>query len=256
MGTNLISASSFSSPARHPYGFAVPDLEKRLTRFEAPADRKQMALKLRFAASKTAFLKLDRGLLLLVGQSNSPSDEVEFLATDHSFALELPVGFQALFLDGPACAITNCFQVLDLPGLSRFVGRPGNYGLVRAIKADIHKRYACLPGFSLIDELMRAVLRAPEHGVAGLAEMAGYSVRQLQRIFLRYAGFAPKEFLEILRFERAAAGQGGLPEGYYDQSHYIKAYRRFAGGTPGRKAAGLSDFSYTGHASPFIVSSI
>jgi transcriptional regulator GlxA family with amidase domain len=81
--------------------------------------------------------------------------------------------------------------------------------------------------------------------VADLGEATGYSCRQLQRIMLRYAGFPPKTFLELLRFEDCKAmpegpadGRGlltiALDSGYYDQSHMIREFSRFSGLPTGR----------------------
>jgi AraC-like DNA-binding protein len=79
-------------------------------------------------------------------------------------------------------------------------------------------------------------------GSAVLAEEAGVSVRQLQRMFAAQLGFAPKVVARILRFQRAlrvlmddrqvALGDLASAVGYFDQAHFIRDFRQFTGGVP------------------------
>lgn len=87
-------------------------------------------------------------------------------------------------------------------------------------------------------------LVAPSTGdvrVAVVARSLGLSERQLERRFLQRVGITPKRFATLLRFERALAlartapslTAAALDAGYYDQSHFIRDFRRFAGIAPG-----------------------
>ncbi len=67
--------------------------------------------------------------------------------------------------------------------------------------------------------------------VAELARRCACSPRQLQRQILKHFGYSPKTFLKILRFQ--AAIRQNQPDGYADQSHFIRDCRRVAGLTPG-----------------------
>lgn len=65
------------------------------------------------------------------------------------------------------------------------------------------------------------------------------SARQLRRLFKIYIGEAPKTFSKIIRFQhtlghitRSQNQQVWMGEGYYDQPHLIKDFKRFAGITP------------------------
>jgi AraC-like DNA-binding protein len=78
--------------------------------------------------------------------------------------------------------------------------------------------------------------------IASLAEAAGCSQKHLITQFTSEIGLTPKVFARVLRFGRAAEllvaeGGGTLAEialecGYYDQSHFNRDFREFAGVTP------------------------
>jgi AraC-like DNA-binding protein len=78
-------------------------------------------------------------------------------------------------------------------------------------------------------------------GVAEVARLLGLSERQLERRFLERVGVTPKRFATLRRFERAIASASTTPSltavaldaGYYDQSHFIREFRRFTGVSPG-----------------------
>jgi len=92
-----------------------------------------------------------------------------------------------------------------------------------------------------ISAAIAALEQAPGRSVAGLAAELGLSERQLERRFLERVGLSPKRFARLRRFARAvelAPGAGKLSEvaqeaGYFDQSHFIRDFRRFTGKTPG-----------------------
>ena len=78
--------------------------------------------------------------------------------------------------------------------------------------------------------------------IAAITNELGCSRRHLTTRFREQIGLAPKPFARILRFERAvrrlrSEGSGNLAEiahdcGYYDQSHFNRDFRDFAGLTP------------------------
>ena len=73
-----------------------------------------------------------------------------------------------------------------------------------------------------------------------LAGELGWSRRHLTATFRRELGMAPKPLARLLRFERAVArlraGAGlvdaALDSGYYDQAHFNRDFKQFAGRTP------------------------
>lgn len=56
------------------------------------------------------------------------------------------------------------------------------------------------------------------------------SDRQMRRLFQYYLGDSPKSFSRILRFQHAL--RTGDSSAYYDQSHFIRDFHRFAGDIP------------------------
>lgn len=93
--------------------------------------------------------------------------------------------------------------------------------------------------------------------ISALAEEVGYSRKQLAAQFHEHVGVPPKAVARILRF---GAVLGRLREpgtvnwaclahdaGYYDQAHFARDFREFAGSTPGeflrRKLPGDGGFS-------------
>jgi AraC-like DNA-binding protein len=70
------------------------------------------------------------------------------------------------------------------------------------------------------------------HSVADLAAAAGLSTRQLQRVLKTTAGFAPHDLLKVLRLQQSLDGDPS--PSYADQSHFIHAFRKATGYTPGR----------------------
>ena len=83
-----------------------------------------------------------------------------------------------------------------------------------------------------------------EHGlveISGLAAQLGWSPRQMIDGFRRELGLPPKQLARVIRFNRAAGmlSSGAAPFaqvaaecGYYDQSHFSREFREFAGSTP------------------------
>ncbi|WP_422048772.1 helix-turn-helix domain-containing protein [Shimia sp.] len=72
------------------------------------------------------------------------------------------------------------------------------------------------------------------HSVADMAATAQLSPRQLQRVLKQTTGFTPHDFLKVLRLQQSLGGEPSLS--YADQSHFIHAFRRATGYTPGQYA--------------------
>jgi AraC-like DNA-binding protein len=81
--------------------------------------------------------------------------------------------------------------------------------------------------------------------VAALADELGWSRRHLSATVARELGLPPKALARILRFERAVGrlrdgadlADVALDSGYYDQAHFNRDFKRFAGATPTAYAA-------------------
>lgn len=68
--------------------------------------------------------------------------------------------------------------------------------------------------------------------VADMAAISNLSPRQLQRTLKRTTGFAPHDFLKVLRLQQSL--NGGDIWSYADQSHFIHSFRKATGYTPGK----------------------
>jgi AraC-like DNA-binding protein len=76
--------------------------------------------------------------------------------------------------------------------------------------------------------------------VGALADELGWSRRHLGASFREHLGLPPKALAQLLRFERglerlragADLADVALESGYYDQAHFNRDFRRFAGTTP------------------------
>jgi AraC-like DNA-binding protein len=96
------------------------------------------------------------------------------------------------------------------------------------------------PRVAEIGELYAAMLAGPMT-VEQLCSLAGYSKRTLQRLFREYVGVTPKWVLQRVRLheaaERMADGERDWPRlavelGYFDQAHFIKAFKATIGRSP------------------------
>lgn len=80
--------------------------------------------------------------------------------------------------------------------------------------------------------------------VTALADESGWSRRHFSRRFTDQVGLPPKDYASLTRFTAALSALAMAPPvemsvlagdfGYYDQSHLIREFRRFAGAPPGR----------------------
>ncbi len=80
--------------------------------------------------------------------------------------------------------------------------------------------------------------------IAQISNKVGYSQKHLIKLFKDNVGVTPKEFLKIIRFQKAIEEIAAAKEiewtsianecGYYDQAHFINDFKIFSGFTPGR----------------------
>lgn len=85
--------------------------------------------------------------------------------------------------------------------------------------------------------------------IAGIANSTGYSKRYVEKKFLLHTGFSPKQLYTVLRVrhlvdmlknqpEKLSLTRLALHGGFYDQSHFIKAYTGIMQSQPGKFDAG------------------
>ncbi|MDR8393904.1 helix-turn-helix domain-containing protein [Aliifodinibius sp. S!AR15-10] len=80
------------------------------------------------------------------------------------------------------------------------------------------------------------------HSVSEISDKTGYSRRRLTELFRNAAGFTPKEFARVQRFQRALKKirkphfpdlpDIALSSGYYDQAHFNRDFKALSGLTP------------------------
>ena len=94
--------------------------------------------------------------------------------------------------------------------------------------------------FARACEYLDAHLSEPPH-LSELATASGVPVTELARLFRKYAGCSPGHWMRARRMEEAKhrlisrdapLAEVALSLGFYDQSHFINAFRREAGMTP------------------------
>ncbi|MBC8546765.1 helix-turn-helix transcriptional regulator [Clostridiaceae bacterium NSJ-31] len=170
----------------------------------------------------------------------------------------LPGGLGRFLCAGPA-------ELTDLrPALSDV-----DRGLERAV-AEAYERaedldaWVCLVEQLLLRRLPPDGLPAPlcaamAHGrgaggqltVAHLAALAGYSERQVNRMFRDHVGVSAKTFLRLVRINGAiqrmqrrevALTTLAQESGFYDQSHFIREFKAVCGVTPRQYLEGMSGF--------------
>jgi AraC-like DNA-binding protein len=107
--------------------------------------------------------------------------------------------------------------------------------------------------FSLLDYTVDLLTQS--HGmirIHDLATQTGYSKRYLDMLFQEHVGLSPKSLACILRFQyfykssmwknSPEFSKDGLYSYYYDQSHFIKEFKRFTGYTPLKYAELATEF--------------
>ncbi len=70
------------------------------------------------------------------------------------------------------------------------------------------------------------------HSVADMAAVSEISPRHMKRVLKKTTGFAPHDFLKVLRLQQSLNGEPSLS--YADQSHFIHSFRKATGYTPAR----------------------
>jgi AraC-like DNA-binding protein len=136
---------------------------------------------------------------------------------------EVRRGFEARLLDAAAGAPTPESRA---QALSRVLARVVPHGPAPLVRGAV------------------AGLERHAGGIGDLARGLGTTARTLERRVRHATGLSPRALRAVLRFrrlfrrlDRSPAGSWArvaVESGYYDQSHMIREFRRFAGVVPGR----------------------
>lgn len=160
-----------------------------------------------------------------------------------------PYAIPAIF-NLPAYALSD--ETIDTATL---LGREGQLLEQKIFAAPDHRQRAMLISTFILQRLAKSpeterpvfasirqiLFSAAALSVPALADACYLSRRQFERKFIHYAGYSPKQFQRIARFNAVIKGFGKQPGsltemayhcGYYDQSHFIHDFRLFSGYNP------------------------
>ncbi len=117
-----------------------------------------------------------------------------------------------------------------------------------------HLLHGNTKSYALLDRTIDIITQS--HGMIRIHELAaqtGYSKRYLDMLFKEHVGLSPKSLASILRFQNiyqpwaqenaAALLNDDLYAYYYDQSHFIKEFKRFTGYAPQKYTELATEFS-------------
>jgi AraC-like DNA-binding protein len=182
--------------------------------------------------------------------------------THESFALFgaylYPFALPALF-NISAEAISN-----ETPDLHQLLGNEGKYLEEQIMLASTNQKRADILSSFLIQKLGKSanpvqpifssityLLQAQEAvNITALAGEYFLSMRQFERKFKACAGFTPKLYARLARFQQALKQYGNKNKslthiaydcGYYDQAHFIHDFKAFSGHNPQHFFAGGSE---------------
>lgn len=187
------------------------------------------------------------------GHLQGPMNRYRRFATDQTFAIFgvflYPFALPDLFWH-PADILAN--EMVDLEDL---LGKEGRSLSSRILAAESDaERIKHMVRF-LTGRLTRLKMPRPELNtfvqglvhrphqvdIEGMAEHFGCSRRQFERRFKARAGFSPKHFARISRFQASLDNYGqpirrlsdiAYSHGYYDHSHFSSEFRQFSGHSP------------------------
>ena len=119
-----------------------------------------------------------------------------------------------------------------------------NIVCIRLIEQFFLRRLYAFSEYNLkrMSAVFKEINLQPQINIPQLSEAACLSSKQFGRVFADYVGTTPKEYLRIVRMQRALfllQQDATLPFvqvayecGYSDQSHMIKEFKLFSGYTP------------------------
>lgn len=164
-------------------------------------------------------------------------------------AASLNPAFAGLIAEAPSTELAGRVHEWDAPWLNglreRLLNVPALAQRFALFEEALRRRLAAARPWdaALVWAAERLVATAGELRVTGLSEELGLSRKQFIARFRRQVGLSPKLFARVLRFDRAINTVRALPEvvwtdlayrcGYYDQAHFNRDFREFAGCTPG-----------------------
>lgn len=114
----------------------------------------------------------------------------------------------------------------------------------KLLEAELLKGYLSkLSINSFVDFAALKIISAPDQSsIKDISAKSGYSQKHLITLFKEHVGVTPKEFLKVIRFQKAIQeierqavvnwSSMALDCGFYDQSHFIADFKTYSGFTP------------------------
>lgn len=185
----------------------------------------------------------------LSGQSTGYSDLKQIGSVDMISVTFQPHGAKAFFELPVTELFESTISIEDIsdPSIrelqSRLMDVPDVLSSVLLIEAFLIKRLRISKAYNYkrMNTVMQSI-NAGQADIMTLAETSCLSYKQFKRIFSEYVGANPKDFLRIVRFQKALHTMQTNPNinltqlafecGYYDQPHLIKEFKAFSGYTP------------------------
>lgn len=249
--------------------FGVPLADSRLI---VPDGRAKIIVPYRnslCAAVNTRLLSAQEQHIFLVGIQTHPTTIASTATETGTIGIELtPKGLYHLFklsMHELTNRMVSFEEVFGPPGarLQKRVGDAEDPKVKIALlqTALTHLLQQNEKEYALLDHTLD--LLAQTHGMMRVQELAthlGYTKRYLDRLFQEHVGVSPKSLASILRFQEVYQGwmqhqsppffRDQWPAYYYDQSHFIKEFKRFTGFTPQHYTAISNEFGRAFAASP------
>lgn len=118
------------------------------------------------------------------------------------------------------------------------------------------KRATDLPfAFRLMEVIGEVTNRPPDHDKAEIEELTGYSRTHTYRLFKKWFGLSPSRCVQLYRYVSAVNRMHAhnsndrltdiaYDQGYYDQAHFIRRFKEYAGMTPGEYHQSKTDIPF------------
>ncbi len=170
-----------------------------------------------------------------------------------------PVAVKALF-GLPLCEIRNYFlpteDVMNSVRIMKDKLHSGESFQERAkwFEAFLLKKINETPelhhAIQLDSAIQQRVIPKHQEKAKSIHNIMGYSRTQTYRLFNDWFGVSAHSYLKLVQFIRSVESlhnknlkltDVGLDNGYYDQAHYIRDFRSFAGKTPGAYRSIMTD---------------
>ncbi len=249
--------------------FGVPLADSRLI---VPDRRAKIIVPYRnslCAAVNTGLLSAKEHHIFLVGIQTHPTTIASTATDTGTIGIELtPKGLYHLFklsMHEITNRMVSFEELFGSPG-ARLQNRVGDAEDPKAKIALLQTALTHLlqqneKEYALLDHTLD--LLAGTHGMMRVQELAvhlGYTRRYLDRLFQEHVGVSPKSLASILRFQEVYQGwmqhqslpffRDQWPAYYYDQSHFIKEFKRFTGFTPQQYTVITNEFGRAFAAKP------